>query len=136
MPRERRILGSPADWLVRARADLALAKIPLPEGGLYEDLCFHAQQAAEESIKAVYRAYHLEFRYTHDLADLLDGLQRKGIQVPAELRETMKLSHFAWEARYPVLKEPVTKAEYEHAVALAERTLQWAEELVKGSRAT
>ncbi len=45
MPPERQMPGSPDDWVRRARSDLALAKIPLPEGALYEDLCFHAQQA-------------------------------------------------------------------------------------------
>lgn len=57
MPPERQMPGSPDDWLRRARSDLALAKVPLPEGALYEDLCFHAQQAAEKAIKAVYRTY-------------------------------------------------------------------------------
>ena len=39
--------GSASDWLARAKGDLALAKVDLPQGGFYEDLCFHAQQAAE-----------------------------------------------------------------------------------------
>ena len=47
--------GTPKDWLARAQGDLALAQISLPEGAYYEDLCFHAQQAAEKAIKAVYR---------------------------------------------------------------------------------
>ena len=38
--------GSSADWLRYARADLALARVRLPQDGLYELLCFHAQQAA------------------------------------------------------------------------------------------
>jgi HEPN domain-containing protein len=45
--------GSAADWLRYARADLVLARGPLPEGGLYALLCFHAQQVAEKSLKAV-----------------------------------------------------------------------------------
>jgi HEPN domain-containing protein len=49
MPRESVIPGSPSDWLRRARSDLALAKMPLPDGALYEDLCFHAQQAGRKS---------------------------------------------------------------------------------------
>ena len=40
MPAERETPGSPKEWLARARSDLALAKIPLPSGGAYEDLCF------------------------------------------------------------------------------------------------
>lgn len=57
MPTERPMPGSPAEWLARARGDLALARVPLPAGGFYEDLCFHAQQAAEKAIKAVYRRH-------------------------------------------------------------------------------
>ena len=46
--------GSPQEWLARAKGDLALAGAPLPPGAFYEDLCFHAQQAAEEALKATY----------------------------------------------------------------------------------
>ena len=63
MPPERQAPGSTEDWIQRARSSLALAKVPLPEGALYEDLCFHAQQAAEKAIKAVYRRYDREFRF-------------------------------------------------------------------------
>lgn len=38
----RPIPGSAEQWLLRAHADLALAKVPLPPRALYEDLCFHA----------------------------------------------------------------------------------------------
>ena len=39
----------------------------LPEGAFYEDLCFHAQQAVEKALKAVYQHNRWVFRYTHDL---------------------------------------------------------------------
>lgn len=48
MPPEVYAPGSPADWLRYAYSDLALAGItPLPQV-LLEQLCFHAQQAAEK----------------------------------------------------------------------------------------
>ena len=47
--------GSASDWLARAKSDLAIAKAPLPEGALYEDLCFHAQQATERPLKQYIR---------------------------------------------------------------------------------
>jgi len=47
--------GSSDDWLRRAKSDLAIAKAPLPDGALYEDMCFHAQQAVEKALKAVYQ---------------------------------------------------------------------------------
>ncbi|MFQ5804031.1 MAG: HEPN domain-containing protein [Candidatus Methylomirabilales bacterium] len=127
MPPERQIPGSPEDWLGRARSDLALAKVPLPEGARYEDLCFHAQQAAEKAMKAVYRAYKREFRYTHDLAELLNGLSGAGVEVPEEIQDAVELTAFAWEARYPGTGEPASEAEYRRAVALAERVVHWAE---------
>lgn len=46
MPERREIPGSVEEWMARARGDLALARVQLPPGGFYEDLCFHAQQAA------------------------------------------------------------------------------------------
>ena len=87
--------GTPEDWLVRANGDLALAKVPLPEGAFYEDLCFHAQQAAEKAIKAVYVECGLVFRYIHDLDELLSGLERKGVPIPQEVNDVGILTTYA-----------------------------------------
>jgi len=129
---EREIPGSPPEWLLYARRDLAMARVPLPEGGAYESLCFHAQQAAEKAIKAVYRARGQVFRYTHDLDDLLHGLERAGLQVPEAVWEAADLTHYAWEARYPGFTEPVSPEEYQQALTLAERVVHWAAALVEG----
>ena len=71
---------------------LSLAKTA---GVLYEDLCFHAQQASEKAIKAVYRSARKGFRYTHDIGELLNGLGGLGIHVPETIREAARLSKFA-----------------------------------------
>ena len=130
MPPESGTPGSPSDWLRRAHADLALAKAPLPSGAVYEDLCFHAQQAAEKAIKAVYRARKHEFRYTRDLTELLEGLVRHGVAVPEAVREAEDLTAFAWHARNPGPAEPVSEAEYHRVVTLAERVVEWAAKLL------
>ncbi len=127
----RPIPGSPAEWLMRARADLALAKAPLPPGAVYEDLCFHAQQAAGKAIKAVYRKNDWMFRYTHDLKELLAELRNRGLFVPDNLEDTVILTHYAHQLRYPCLAEPVTTEEYEEALVLAERVVEWATKLVE-----
>ncbi len=132
MPPERPVPGSPADWLQRARSDLALAGVSLPDDAFYEDLCFHAQQAAEKAIKGVYRAHQREFRYTHDIAALLNGLKGEGIEIPEELQEAVELTGFARQARYPGTREPTTEAEYRRAVTQAEAVVRWAESLVGG----
>ncbi len=85
MPPIRPTPGSPQDWITRAKSDLSLARMPLPEGVFYEDLCFHAQQAAEKAIKAVYQLHGLQFKYTHDLDELINGLLTQGILIPPEL---------------------------------------------------
>lgn len=101
MPEDRRIPGSPQDWLARAKSDLAIARVPLPDQAFYEDLCFHAEQAAEKAFKAVYRHHGWAFRYTHDLDELVGGLKRQGLRIAAEVEDAIVLTSFAWEARYP-----------------------------------
>lgn len=81
--------GSAADWLARAKGDLAISKAPLPKDAFYEDLCFHAQQAAEKALKAVYQHNGWIFRYTHDLEDLIAGLRQKGLEIPDEIVESV-----------------------------------------------
>ena len=130
MPRHKHPPGSASDWLARARSDLAIAQAPLPDGALYEDLCFHAQQAAEKALKAVYQHKGWPFRYTHDLETLASGLSEMGVKIPSEIVEADTLSRFAWQARYPGLEEFVTEEEYREAVRMAEEVLNWATRLV------
>lgn len=131
MSQHRDTPGSAGDWLRRARGDLAIAKAPLPPDALWEDLCFHAQQAAEKALKAVYVHNGWAFRYTHDLETLISGLEEKGLEVPDETVEADTLSGYAWEARYPGLDEPITEEECQEAVKMAEAVLAWAQSQIK-----
>jgi len=126
MLRDKHPPGSPEDWLARAEGDLAIAGVPLPKGAFYEDLCFHAQQAAEKAFKAVYVRHDLRFQYTHDLDELITDLERAGIPIPPEVRDVVVLTAYAWEARYPGVSEPVTKEEHREAIMMAERVVDWA----------
>lgn len=132
-PRDSPIPGDPAEWLRRARSDLAIASITLPPDGVYEDLCFHAQQAAEKAIKAVYQHYCWHFQYTHDIKERLAGLHRNGLAIPPEVYEAATLTIFAHQAPYPSLAEPVSEQEHADAVALARRVVDWASRCIEGS---
>ncbi len=132
MPENRPIPGSPQEWLARAQGDLALARLPLPEGGFYEDFCYHAQQAAEKALKAVHLHHGWTFRYVHDLEELVTGLRGNGLTVPEDVAEAVVLTSYAFEARYPGLGEPVTEEECKRAVVLAEKVLHWAEPQIEG----
>lgn len=93
MPQGRPAPGTPQDWLARARSDLAIARLPLPAGACYEDLCFHAQQAAEKALKAVYQYHGWTFRYTHDLEELVTGLERQGLVVPSDTAQQVAFEY-------------------------------------------
>ena len=74
----------------------------------------------------------MSFPYIHNLGELMQLLEKQGEHVPAEVREAARLTDYAVEARYPGLAEPVTRKEYETALALAERVFRWVEGKLKG----
>jgi len=121
---------APLRWLANARADLALARVPLPEGGLYEHLCFHAQQAAEKALKAVLHANGVEYPFTHNVQLLIDLLPA-GLTAPQTILAAADLTPYAVTTRYPGEVEPVTAEERAEAVRIATIVVQWAEALLK-----
>lgn len=121
--------GSAADWLRRARSDLALASLPLPPDVLYNDLCFHAQQAVEKSIKAVLIHYGVELRKIHDIAHLIALLPAHAPPPPAA-EDVASLTSYAVMIRYPGDYEDVTEEDYLEAGRVAETVYAWAERIV------
>ena len=63
-------------------------------------LGFHAQQAVEKSLKAVLSRAGVEFRRTHDLAELLDLMTDAGLAPPPNADRLDELNPFAVAARY------------------------------------
>jgi HEPN domain-containing protein len=116
----------PREWLNRGRSNLLLAKAE--EKGIYlEDLCFHAQQAAEKAIKAVLIRHDVEFPYVHDIAELLTILEGVGQIIPESIRQAEKLTRFAVFTRYPGIASPVSHEEYAEALKIATEVLGWAQ---------
>lgn len=131
MPPEPEEPGSPAHWLRHARGDLAYATAPLPPGGLLEIPCFHAQQAAEKSIKAVLIALEVSFPRTHNLKTLLEWLP-DDVELPEDVEDAAILTEYAVSTRYPSDSEPIDDDEYRKAVEHARCVLRWAEAFVAG----
>lgn len=132
MPPERFPPGSAQDWLARAKGDLSLSRIDLPDGAFFEDLCFHAQQAAEKALKAVYVHHKLNFRYIHDLAELINDLEKHHFIIPEIVKFAIGLNTYAHETRYPGFGEPVTSIEHNRALEMAAAVVNWAEEVMQG----
>jgi HEPN domain-containing protein len=127
MPHETNALGSPEDWLRRARSNLAIAKQPKTAEILFEDYCFEVQQAAEKALKAVLLSKGIRFRFVHDIAELLTLLEQNRISFPQEIRAAADLTDYSVEARYPGPFEPVTEIEYLDALRIGEAVVKWAE---------
>ena len=117
----------PNTWLGRAKSSLALAEQGQTIVGVsLEDLCFHAQQAAEKALKAVCVQQNIAFPKTHSLVRLIDLLEENGIVVPKKAKSADVLSLYAVDTRYPGVSERVTKAEYKKALKLASQVVSWA----------
>jgi HEPN domain-containing protein len=121
--------------LNRARSNLARAKADSRIPHVYlEDLCCDAQQAAEKAIKAVLLNLGVRFPYHHDLAQLLDLVQKAGKPIPKTVRDASRLTRFAVVTRYPGIAEPISREEYKRAVRIAERVLRWADKLIASNQ--
>ena len=133
MDSEPLVPGSAEDWLRYAKSDLELARIEKPEGVLLENLCFHAQQAAEKTLKAVLIFLEIDFPRTHNIRTLLDLLP-EDVDVPQEVEESAVLTDYAVESRYPMSSEPVDDEEYRQVIGLAETVVSWAEKFIYENR--
>ena len=127
MPLDPNELGTPYDWLKRAKSNLIRAKQPKPEEVLLEDLCFDTQQAAEKALKAVLLARKIPFRFVHDIAELLTLLENQGMILPEEIKSSAELTDYSVESRYPGPFEPVTEEEFQRALKIAHAVVAWAE---------
>jgi HEPN domain-containing protein len=134
MPSKKSTFGTAQEWLKRARGNLALAKQRKPKEAFWDDLCFDAQQAAEKSIKAVLVHRKIDFPKTHNIRALLELVDPTGTQISKEIWQAIDLTNYAVETRYPGPAEPVTRNEYQQAVALAQKVVKWAEIIVLPKR--
>jgi HEPN domain-containing protein len=112
---------------------LALAQAR-PEGVYLEDLCFHAQQAAEKAVKALLIRHGIPFPYVHDLAALMALLEKATGELPDSIRQGERLTPFAVEMRYPGTAPSVGEDKYREAVELAGRVLRWAERQLRNAQ--
>jgi len=89
------------DWLAFAGEDLRMAELALG-AEIFNQTCFHAQQAAEKCLKACLAATGVPTPRTHIIVDLLDELPESARAAVAELEMELKaLDQFYIPTRYP-----------------------------------
>ncbi len=94
------------------------------EAVFFEDLCFEAQQAAEKALKAVLIHLTGEYPKVHHIGLLIEHIEQYN-GVPEEIRDAVALSNYAVQTRYPGDYTPVSEAEYEQALLLAQTVVSW-----------
>ena len=121
-------LDKAKEWLQRAKSNMARAKAGrVSPDILYEDLCYDAQQAVEKALKSVCILYEIVFPKTHDIAYLIELLEKGDVEIPEELQNAKILTGYAVETRYPGDYEPVYEDDYIKAMEIAEKVLKWVE---------
>ena len=91
--------GSTEEWLTHAESDLNLARLAKDHTEiLSEQVCVHAQQAAEKALKAVLLHHKIEFPLIHDIEALLEIASQSGVSAPSDIAEAGALTSYAVEA--------------------------------------
>ena len=110
-------------WLNRACKDLAAGELLL-KGAFedYENVGFHAQQAAEKFIKAFLVCHQIEFSKTHNIALLTQLVASVEPELAKKLTGVDELTPYGVEFCYPGDLPSVSRTDGEKAVRLAEQT--------------
>lgn len=123
------------DWLKRAKSNLARARAgKVADDVLYEDLCFDAQQAVEKALKALCVMHRIRFSKVHDIAYLMELLEKVNIKFPKRLQKAKILTDYAVETRYPGDYVPVDEEMYDEALKIAGNVVAWVEKKIGKSR--
>ncbi len=112
-------------WLAKADEDSAAARIIL--GGAlssWDTSSFHSQQATEKALKALLVRHQINFRKSHDIAELLQLAEPCAAGISAALAAAQILTTYAVDTRYPG-SEPVSKTEAARHADLADRVLTY-----------
>jgi HEPN domain-containing protein len=86
------------NWLAFAREDLRMAELAIADG-LYNQVCFHAQQCAEKTVKALLLYQGQAPPRTHRLGDLVNLINPNLLAAIA--LEVQLLDRFYIPTRYP-----------------------------------
>ena len=123
MPPEDARLEDARAWLAKAELDLRAADLELgaPEAGLWGDVAFHAQQAAEKALKAVLAWHDEPFRKTHSIEELGRACNAIDPGLRDLVDAAVPLTEYAWKFRYPGDVGDPTHEEAERAVAVARK---------------
>ncbi len=115
-------------FLEKAAQDEVLLDKVLEDHEVADEIIgFHCQQAVEKTLKALLAYHQIEFRKTHDLAELMDMLTDNGYPMPVELSDLDILNPFAVEYRYSLFSSESSVFDRKSARELVRNLRIWVE---------
>lgn len=134
-PDRKRLPASPKEWLSHALSDLKLAKLGRKhQDVLYQQICFHGQQAVEKALKAVLLFKKINFPLTHDIQELIDIFEKAGVSLPSSFLDAGNLTPYAVETRYPGYWGEINDSDVDEAIKIAEMVVAWAGKSIKKNK--
>ncbi|SPF35376.1 HEPN domain protein [Candidatus Sulfopaludibacter sp. SbA4] len=108
-------------WLTKAELDLKAAahETSAPAEGLWGDVMFHSQQAAEKAMKAFLAWHDVPFRKTHNLEELGQQCVALDATLGVVAGQAAPLTEYVWKFRYPGETGEPERDEAEEALAAA-----------------
>ena len=110
------------EWVMKAEGDHKTAHHLFNSGAdLEEGAAFHSQQAAEKYLKAFLVWHQVEFPKTHDIQVLLRLAGNVDEKIPEILEETVVLTPYGVDYRYPGDYPEITRTDAENALRLMDQ---------------
>lgn len=108
-------------WLQKAAFDLRSGAHALSadDEGLWPDAAFHAQQAAEKTLKAFLAWHDVPFRKTHNIEELGRACVELDPTLTSIVDRAVPLTEYAWKFRYPGEPDTLSRTEADQAVQVA-----------------
>ena len=125
MPPDSELVAETREWLVKARTDLEVGAFLMTPARPYSaDATFHAQPAAEKSLKAFLTWHGSPFRKTHNLEELGQQCVAVDTALGPVADQAAPLTEYAWKFRYPGEIDEPDRARAEEALTTARNTFE------------
>jgi HEPN domain-containing protein len=121
MQHDPALLADVRAWLHKAKQDILAGRYELTAKPPFTaDAVFHAQQAAEKSLKGLLASRDIPFGKTHNIMELGEACTRLAPELRELLGRAATLTAFAWMYRYPGSYEDPTAEQAVSALVLAQ----------------
>lgn len=104
-------------WLQKVQFDLkaCVHALSSEDESLWPDAVFHAQQAAEKSLKAFLAWHDKPFRKTHSIEELGHACIELDPTLTSAVDRAVPLTEYAWKFRYPGEPDLLSREEADRA---------------------